>query len=364
MSKDSPKGVTPAYVNPNGTLGYNFMELRERGLLIKLLEYQVKNKVKDLDATKQAYKMFQMTSDKTHKELHHSIERYGSSALLKELIEYTKRDSSSVISKMQPLMAVWTQEKPHKFFTEAYGKKDSPLAMPGGHGDNFRVLKEVYQSLYKQGFKIVYLGNVDNSANVVNDKAVALLALTGKPALFEFSIKTPAEYVQECESKGLEILFNTASGYFSAKWLNDNIDEIIKKLPMRVSKQNKDAGSYSQAEQVTWEIMGMIRDKIVLAVDKYDRFIAAKMLIELLMASKIDDIDMNDHRYTPELREIALNLQRGLESKLSKEYGMNLVAGAWVPKTVNELIRDIKAENTKAQGQGQRVEDKGSKGKA
>ncbi len=391
MSKDLPKGVTPAYVNPNGTLGYNFMELRERALLIKLLEYQAKNKVKNpADIAKRAYQMFQMTSDKTHKQLQKIIGNYDKSEILKELIEYTKRDSGNVISKEQPLMAVWTQERPYKFFTQAYGKENSPLAMPGGHGHNFEVMKDIYKSLYKQGYKIFYLGNVDNSANVVNDKAVALLALTGRSGLFEFSMKTPAdvkggiavetednnidcgdlgvavskEYAKECEDKGLKILFNTASGYFSAKWLNDNVDEIVEKLPMRVSKQNKDAGSYSQAEQVTWEIMGMMRDKIVLAVDKYDRFIAAKMLIELLMASRIDDIDMNDPRYTPELREIALNLQRGLEAKLTNEYQMKLVDGAWVPKTVKEIIRDIKAEMEEAKKQVKKVKSKGKKGRA
>jgi iron-sulfur cluster repair protein YtfE (RIC family) len=110
--------------------------------------------------------------------------------------------------------------------------------------------------------------------------------------------------------------------------------------------------------------MGMMRDKIVLAVDKYDRFIAAKMLIELLMASRIDDIDMNDPRYTPELREIALNLQRGLEAKLTNEYQMKLVDGAWVPKTVKEIIRDIKAEMEEAKKQVKKVKSKGKKGRA
>ena len=37
-------------------------------------------------------------------------------------------------------------------------------------------------------------------------------------------------------------------------------------LPVRFSDQDKDAGRYSQAEQVTWEIIGMLEDFISLAL--------------------------------------------------------------------------------------------------
>lgn len=384
MAKDLPKGSTPAYVNPNGSLGYNFMEMRERALLIKALKYKLMSGVEDL---KDIYPMFQMTSDKTHKELQQIIDKYDQSEILKDLIEFTGKDSKNVRSKMQPVMAVWTQDKPYQIFSEAYGKKNSTLAMPGGHGHNFYVMKEIYKELYDQGYRVFYLGNVDNPANVVNDKAVALLGLTGKPALFEFTIKTKAdvkggialvdendvincgdigpavskEEVKSYEEKGLKILFNPASGYFNAEWLIDNLDNVIDNLPMRTSPQDKDAGKYRQAEQVTWEIMGMIPDKIILAVDKYDRFIAAKMLVELLMASKIDDIDLNDPTYPPELREIALNLQRGLEAKLTKEYGMKLVDGVWLPKSIDELVRDLNEEITADLNQKKKVQRKGKK---
>jgi hypothetical protein len=73
---------------------------------------------------------------------------------------------------------------------------------------------------------------------------------------------------QNLENSGKKILFNCGSGLFNLTWLLENIDSIIKDLPLRFSDQSKDAGDYSQAEQVTWEVMGMIDDPLIFAVDK------------------------------------------------------------------------------------------------
>ena len=54
---------------------------------------------------------------------------------------------------------------------------------------------------------------------------------------------------------------------------------------MRFTDQDKDAGRYSQAEQVTWEVAGILPAFLSFAVDKYDRFIAAKLFAETLLTS-------------------------------------------------------------------------------
>ena len=112
---------------------------------------------------------------------------------------------------------------------------------------------------------------------------------------------------------------------------------------MRFADQDKDAGRYSQAEQVTWEIIGMLDDFFIFGVSKYDRFLAAKLLLDCLMTS---GIGLNDPSYPTDpnpavdLRRIAAELNAGLVRKLSTVYGMKLVSGRWEPKTAVELVAE------------------------
>lgn len=242
--------------------------------------------------------------------------------------------------------------------------------MPGGHGQNFTILRACYQELLEQGIRLVYLGNVDNLGYTVNPVTIALLALQGKEAGFEFAFRTvvdtkggiliidqqnrlncadlgvaisPAE-VATIEEEGERILFNCATGLFNLEYLVANLDRIINNLPVRFSDQDKDAGRYSQAEQVTWEIIGMLDDFYIFGVDKYERFLAAKLIMETLMAS---GLKLHDSRFPEEkdpkkdLKFVATQLHEGLQHKLSTVYGMKKIDGAWQPKSIAELKREM-----------------------
>ncbi len=63
----------------------------------------------------------------------------------------------------------------------------------GGHGQNFSVLKNTYRKLLEAGKKFVYLGNVDNIGFNIDLAEIALMALTGSSAGFDFSLKTPVD---------------------------------------------------------------------------------------------------------------------------------------------------------------------------
>jgi hypothetical protein len=127
------------------------------------------------------------------------------------------------------------------------------------------------------------------------------------------------------EESGKNILFNCASGVFSLDYLVPNLDYIVEHLPMRISDQNKDAGKYSQAEQVTWEIIGMLDDPIIFGVDKYRRFLAAKMILDTFLTSGLE------RERAVEIQPAAAQLADGLATVLRKDYAMELRNGRWVP---------------------------------
>lgn len=374
LSKGKAKGITPAFTHPDGTPGPSFIELKMRSLLIQALEYQLK-RGDQASETKEppVYPLFQMTSVYNNAQIAETYRTYRESPLLKPLMEEIKIDITQAETGIQPLIAAFTHsdEGETKFiFTRAYGKENTVLPLPGGHGQNFSVLKEIYQDLYRRGKRFVYLGNVDNLGNTVSPEALALLALSGKQAGFEFSFRTPVdvkggilvvdqkgrlncadigpaiskEEVFKAESAGKGILFNCATGLFNLEYLTTHIDRIIEELPMRISDQNKDAGKYSQAEQVTWEVLGILDDFLVFGVDKYKRFLAAKLLLEGLMTS---GIGLEDSEYpssknpSEDLRGTAEKLHKGLEDNLNSVYGMKRENGKWVPKSIEELKEEL-----------------------
>ncbi len=364
LSRNKAKGITPAFTNPDGSAGPSFMELKLRGLLIEALKYR---KITGKKAPA-LFPFFQMTSTRNNSQIREALERYGNSPMISSLAEETGIPITEALTGIQPLIAAYTPVeagKPLNLFTEAWGKKDTLLPLPGGHGQNFFVLRDIYSKLYSDGKRFVYLGNIDNLGSTVDPVSLAVLALTGKQAAFDFSFKTsvdvkggilvrdktgklncadigpaiPPEEVQSYESAGTRVLFNCATGIFSLDYLVPNIDMIIEKLPLRFSNQDKDAGKYSQAEQVTWEIMGLLDDFLILAVDKYDRFLAAKMLIESILTSGIrtDSPVFLRNDNTLRLKQLAENLNRGLKSKLSDSYGLMEKNGIWMPKPIGKL---------------------------
>ncbi len=369
LSRGRAKGLTPAFLQPDGSPGASYIELKMRSLLIQVLQHQQSTG----DRAPVLFPLFQMTSMNNTEEVIEAYRVYRASPLLSELIDATGVDMTRVETGIQPLIAAYTHSRygrPKRLFTEAYGKQGAVLPLPGGHGQNFTVLRDIYRSLHASGKRFVQLGNVDNLGNTLNLAELALLALSGKQAGFDFAFKTPIdvkggilvvdqrnrldcadigpaishEEVHHAESLGKDILFNCATGLFNLDYLTQNIDNIIDNLPMRWSDQDKDAGHYSQAEQVTWEIIGMLDDFFIFGVKKTERFLAAKLLLECLMTSGIG-LDRPDYPTDPvearSPRHIAEQLNEGLVGRLQTVYGMERAAGRWEPKPVARLIKEM-----------------------
>lgn len=346
--KGKAKGITPAYVNPDGSTGPTFMELKMRSLLLQAKEYNnlIGNKTENL------LPMFQMTSTSNNDPINEYYITLNNSPYLKDLLKETGLEINKVDSGIQPLITAFTHSNKGERKDIFKDKDDNYLGLPGGHGQCFMVLKEIFNNLYKQGKRFVSIGNVDNIGYTLDPKSLAILAITNKQASFDFSFKTKFdvkggilikdqfnnincadlgvavsnEDVEKAQNSGKPILFNCATGMFNLEYLIKNIDNIITKLPTRFSDQNKDAGEYSQGEQVTWEVIGILDDFLIYAIDKYDRFLASKLLLENLVTSGLKFEGMD-----PELKECGNALNRGLENKL-KEFKLTLTDGKWSPE--------------------------------
>lgn len=360
-----PKGLVPAYINPDDTPGASFIELKMRALLIECIRYYKQTGQK----LSPKYFMYQMTSVLNNDIIEKAYYEYRQSPYLSELAAATDFVPDDCLTGIQPMLAAYSHSKfgkPKTVFAEAHGKSGQTLPMPGGHGQNFYVLADVYRSLLQQGKRYVYLGNVDNLGNTIDPVALALLALQHKQAGFDFSFRTAVDIkggilikdqynrlncadigpaisaadVLAAESSGKRILFNCATGLFDLEYLVNNLDSIINNLPVRFSDQDKDAGLYSQAEQVTWEVIGILDDFLIFGVDKYQRFLAAKLVLENLMASGValeNPEYPTDERSEKDLRGIAQHLNTGLRERLATVYGMKLENGHWIPKKIEEL---------------------------
>ncbi|MDC7231740.1 MAG: UTP--glucose-1-phosphate uridylyltransferase [Spirochaetales bacterium] len=349
-SRGKPKGVTPGFLQPDGDAGPSYMELKLRSLLMLMKKYTALT-------GKEAHNIpfFQMTSVGNNNEVQDALSSYRDSPWLKPLAASMGLSPWEGFSAVQPLVTAYTH-------SSKGDKKDifRPfITIPGGHGQCFRVLKETWQNLYDRGIRFISLGNIDNIGYTLDPVELALLALKGAAAGFDESYKTAVdikggilviddadrmncvdlgvgisfEEAAALEASGKKILFNCGSGLFSLEWLLDNIDRIIQDLPLRFSDQNKDAGLYSQAEQVTWEVIGMINKPLIFAVDKYDRFLAAKILLENMMTSgcKLDDPAFPADRAKGGIRHTAENLHRGLKDILIRKYGLKLQNNRWIP---------------------------------
>jgi hypothetical protein len=347
FSKDAPKGITPAFVRTDGTRGPSFLLLKMRSLLLRAAEYR------DLSGDRKTpvLPFFQMTSAATDAPLRDAYRNYAADSLIAPLMDRTGVDPTRPLGEVQPLLAAITHSgegTPRRIFGQAYGKAGEGIALPGGHGENFRVLAPVYRNLRARGIKWAFLGNVDNSGYTVDPVSVALTALDGANAAFEFSWKTPMDVkggilversdgrlsvgeigqslakarIAEAENAGNPILFNCATGLFDLDYLVPRLERIADELPIRVSDQDKEPGRYAQAEQNTWDILGLIDRPLVFAVAKERRFIAAKMLIETLLAgpsgAKIEGAPGVD----PGLAAASARIRKGFASLLKTEFGM------------------------------------------
>ena len=361
LCRDRPKGLTPAYLNPDGSPGESFLVLKMRSRLVAAARLGTAARLGEAAAggTPAApfLPLFQMTSVGNDAEIARAYAAYREHPFLAPLARRLGLDPVEWRTGVQPMLAAYTHSsegRPKRVFDRAQGKSDSALALPGGHGQCFRVLAPALRALRESGVRFAYLGNVDNLGYLPDPAEIAVLALSGKPAGFDFSLRTsvdvkggilvdtaeggrtvadigPAisfEEVRRLESGGAAILFNCATGLFDLDWLVPRIEDIGRRLPVRFTDQDKDAGRYAQAEQVTWEVTSLLPGFVAFAVDKYDRFIAAKLLAETLLTSGVAE---GDPRIPPELAETSRRLNRGLAAKLAGPCGLKLEGGRWVP---------------------------------
>lgn len=349
--ENRPKGITPAYVNPDGTPGESFLILKMRAALLRAARYVERFGQPE----RPALPFFQMTSDGTDAQLTAAYASYTNHPWIAPLIALSGTDPTRPRSAKQPLLAAFTHStegKPRRIFDRAYGKPDSAIALPGGHGQSFRVLANVYRNLLADGYRYAYIGNVDNVGYYPDPAELAVMALSGAEAAFEFSWRTPVDIkggvlvttadgrrtiadigqaisfdrVKALEAAGERVLFNCATGIFDLQKLVPRLDDIARRLPVRVSDQDKDSGTYSQAEQSTWEVVGLLDSPLGFAVEKGERFIAAKLLAETVLASSASTVTLPDN-----VAATAVMMSEGLRAVLNGPCGLRLIDGVWVP---------------------------------
>ena len=345
--RDRPKGTTSAFFRKDGSGGPSFLLLKMRALLLRALQYR--NLTGDHSTALLPF--FQMTSPATEAALRESYREYRNDPLIAPLVEMTGVDPTEPLGAVQPMLAALTHSEqglPRGIFDRAWGKANSGLALPGGHGENFRVLAGAYRALRDRGVRWAYLGNVDNSGYTIDPVSVAMLALSGADASFEFSWKTRVdvkggvlveggdgklsvadigqalsrEDLDREEASGKRALFNCATGLFDLDWLVPRLDSIADALPIRVSDQDKEAGRYAQAEQTTWEVLGLMEKPLVLAVAKARRFVAAKTLMETLLASPVAVKLQYSAGAGAGIKAVSAGLRAGMNQLLKTEYGL------------------------------------------
>ena len=358
LCRDRPKGATPAYVNPDGSAGASFLELKMRARLLRArgAGFARGGGGKRLSG-REFLPLFQMSSLGTDAALSAHYAAAKTSPYIATLVSEIGIEAASWRTGVQPMIAAFSHSslgRPKRIFDAAFGAKDSCIALPGGHGQCFRVLAGVLARLRDEGMRYACLGNVDNLGYAPDPVELAILALSGQPAAFDFAVRTPMDVkggilvetesgsrtvadigaaigfdqVMDLERSGHAILFNCASGIFDLEYLVPRIAELGRRLPVRFSDQDKDAGRYSQAEQVTWEVTGILPSFLAFAVEKSERFLAAKLLLDTLLTS---GIGLGDPKLPGQVRSTAEGLHAGLAALLRGLYGLECVNGRWTP---------------------------------
>lgn len=349
LCKNQPKGLTPAFINPDGTMGPSFMLLKLRMILAHKERYQkLTGSLPD-----HVLPVFQMTSLATDASIQNALDEYEKDPALHSMATQLGCKPFEVYTGIQPMMAALSHSSKgseRTIFDSAYGKPHTGIAMPGGHGQNFEVLTPIYKQLYAMGIKFVWLGNIDNLAFTVEPVSLALLALTGTDAAFEESWRTPIDVkggilvqdskgrltvadigpaistqeMLDLEAQGKSSLFNCGIGLFNLDVLVPLLDTIPFQLPLRITDQDKDAGKYAQAEQVTWEVVGLLTNPLFFAVEKSKRFLAAKMLMDMILTS------LPPKEAEPlSLGAVAQETHAGLLNLLKSEYKMDFRNNRW-----------------------------------
>ncbi|HSV56720.1 MAG TPA: UTP--glucose-1-phosphate uridylyltransferase, partial [Magnetospirillaceae bacterium] len=192
LCEGKPKGLTPAYINPDGSPGASFLQLKLRARLLAALAYRGRFGGSD----RPVLPLFQMTSPGTDAELSRAYEACREDDLLGPLAEALGSPACEFRTGIQPMIGAYTHSevgRPKAVFDRAYDRPDSALALPGGHGQCFHVLAQVFRELKDSGVRYAYLGNVDNLGYLPDPVEIGIMALSGEPAAFDFSVRTPVD---------------------------------------------------------------------------------------------------------------------------------------------------------------------------
>ncbi|UCP01048.1 UTP--glucose-1-phosphate uridylyltransferase [Borrelia hermsii] len=340
-----PKGIIPAYVNKDGSYGFSFLALKIRHLLMLSKRYY------ELYGKSIKPSIFQMTSFKTYELISSFLDNIFDDNLIEDL-NCCGLQKTDIFTAIQPLVYCYKKlnDGQYEYFTYDNSGEETLLALPAGHGQNFKVLKDIYFKLYNSGKRFVYIGNVDNIGFTVNLKTLAIMAITNSSAGFEFSVKTPLdtkggvlvldddnsltcvdigsaiskETVLKAECSGNKILFNCATGLFNLEYLIENIGRIISDMPIRIIEQDKEFGKYTAIEQITWEVVRMVDNPLIFEVNRGDRFLPAKLFVDTLIMSNY----MND-KFADDLFDIAKYLNNALNNVLKNKYDLVFRRGKW-----------------------------------
>ncbi len=352
--RGKPKSQTPAYLNPDSSPGYTYIELKLRNLLLCAREYC---KIFSSFPAK-GLQVFQMTSGGNNAEVDKFQKTLNKSPILEDLIDCCSFSPLPVKTGVQPQLAaldISALNGIYQPFIYSRDGKDVPLPMPGGHGENFNCLKKIYRQMNSENIKIACLTNSDNLGSTLNLKENAVMVLRQADAAFEFSVKTPIDVkggvliydkasgltcadigaaiprklVEKASREGSAVLFNCATGIFNLEYLNNNIEQIIDNLPVRISVQDKDTGRYCQTEQITWEVIGLVPRPLIFKVSKYERFLASKLLVENFLMSGHGINYLKSNEPDSEITRSAEKLHSSFNLKMDKEYFMEIKNRKW-----------------------------------
>jgi hypothetical protein len=90
----------------------------------------------------------------------------------------------------------------------------------------------------------------------------------------------------------------------------------------------------------------MLDNPLILGVNKYERYLAAKLLLESFMTSGLllDEPDFPSHEDpAKDFKGTAENLHKGLKGNLDSSYAMKLEGERWTPLQADIIINNFKA---------------------
>ncbi len=339
-----PKALCPAFLNPDGSYGPSFMDLKLCSLLQTIKKQKLLRSKYGLAQASVQSRFFQMTSELTDKPLQEYIFQIRNNPFVQKLItDLNWEPNTQISSDKQALISTFDYRcNEWEFFRDKNGKF---LPMPGGHGQCFFTLRERLQTIHNQGIRYISLGNIDNVAYNPQSRFIGLLALSGRKSFFVCSYRSfvdikggvllrekfngklncfdigagvDKEIFNIAQQKGKELLFNCAISYFDLEALLAKLDYIIAHLPLRISEQNKDKGHYWQVEQITWEVIGLLDSVLIAAVRKEEHFLATKLQLEAFVNTGYRLAQYKDDALQ-ELRQLAKHFATGYNRVLQRD---------------------------------------------